>query len=135
MEVRLQKMKFLIVDEVEAVGAVLLHDLEDTIRRHSRRETKYIAADPAERKATHECVKALRHFLGATQCLFGYTDGSPELKNAMDEVSIPHDKATPHEPQTNGRAERAVRRVKEGTNCALVQSGLSDAFWGEAMRC
>ena len=32
-------------------------------------------------------------------------------------------------------AERAVRKVKEGTACTLVQSGFDEAWWGEAMKC
>ena len=31
----------------------------------------------------------------------------------------------PHIPQTNGVAENAVRKVTEGTSCALEQSGFS----------
>ena len=36
---------------------------------------------------------------------------------------------------TNGIAERAVRRVKEGTATAIVQSGLRDDWWDCAMEC
>ena len=32
-------------------------------------------------------------------------------------------------------AERAVRKVKEGAACTLVQSGFDEAWWGEAMQC
>ena len=32
-----------------------------------------------------------------------------------------HDASTPHRAETNGVAQRAVRRVKEGTAIALVQ--------------
>ena len=32
-------------------------------------------------------------------------------------------------------AERTVRRVKEGTAVTLVQSGLSESWWSDAMTC
>ena len=42
----------------------------------------------------------------------------------------------PHRSQTNGIAERAVRRVKSANAAAaLVQSGLSEARWNEAVEC
>ena len=49
-----------------------------------------------------------------------------KLKAAMEELNVLHDTCIPHRPQTNGIAERAVRRVKEGTTCTLVQSGLGE---------
>ena len=48
-------------------------------------------------------------------------------------MSCIHDTSTPYRPETNGIAERAVRRVKEGTSASLVQSGLPEDWWGEAM--
>ena len=32
-------------------------------------------------------------------------------------------------------AERAVRRVKEGTSAALLQSGLNESWWADSMEC
>ena len=43
--------------------------------------------------------------------------------------------STPGQPKTNGVAERAVRRVKEGTASLLVQSGLAPSWWVSAMIC
>ena len=42
---------------------------------------------------------------------------------------------TPHRSETNGIAERAVRRVKEGTSAALLQSGLNESWWADSMEC
>ena len=57
-----------------------------------------------------------------------------EFKKALEELGMSHDTSTPHRPQTNGVAERAVRRVKEGSSCALAQSGLDDRWWPWAMK-
>ena len=34
-----------------------------------------------------------------------------------------------------GIAERAVRRVKEGTSAVLLQSGLNGKWWADSMEC
>ena len=46
-----------------------------------------------------------------------------------------HVKSTPYRLETNGSTENAVRRVKEGTSVLVVQSGLSEKWWEEAMHC
>ena len=43
--------------------------------------------------------------------------------------------STPHRSETTGIAERAVRRVKEGTSAVLLQSGLVKKWWADAMEC
>ena len=43
--------------------------------------------------------------------------------------------STPHRSETNGIAERAVRRVKEGTSAVLLQSGLDEKWWADFMEC
>ena len=41
----------------------------------------------------------------------------------------------PHRSNSNGIAENAVRRVKERTDALVVQSGLSEQWWREAIEC
>ena len=43
--------------------------------------------------------------------------------------------ATPHRSETNGIAERSVRRLKEGTSSVLLQSGLNESWWVDSMEC
>ena len=64
-----------------------------------------------------------------------YTENSKEFIKAFEELQWPHDTSTPYRSETHGVAERAVRRVKEGTASALAQSGLSEEWWGAAMCC
>ena len=52
-----------------------------------------------------------------------YTDGSKEFEKAARDLQWLHDDSNPYRPETNGVAERAVRRAKEGTSATLVQSG------------
>ena len=37
--------------------------------------------------------------------------------------------------RTNGVAERAMRRVNEGTSAVLLQSGLDNEWWADSMEC
>ena len=50
-------------------------------------------------------------------------------------LSRNHCTSTPHRSETNGIAERAVRRVKEGTSAVLLQSGLNENWWADSMEC
>ena len=64
-----------------------------------------------------------------------YTDTALEFGKACEELSWNHCTSTPHRSETNGIAERAVRRVKEGTSAVLLQSGLGNEWWAEFMEC
>ena len=64
-----------------------------------------------------------------------YTDNSLEFGKAFDDLSWNHCTSTPHRSETNGIAERAVRRVKEGTSSVLLQSGLNESWWADSMEC
>ena len=62
-----------------------------------------------------------------------YSDGSKELEKAAEELKTIHGTSTPERPESNGRAERAVRIV-EGTRAALVQSGFPPSMWPWAVK-
>ena len=64
-----------------------------------------------------------------------YTDKSKDFIEACQDQQWNHDVCTPHRGKTNGVAETAVRRVKEGTAIALVPSGLAEEWWDGAMEC
>ena len=64
-----------------------------------------------------------------------YTDNSLEFRKACEDLSWNHCTSTPHRSETNGIAERAVRRVKEGTSAVLLQSGLNESWWSDSMEC
>ena len=64
-----------------------------------------------------------------------YTDNSLEFGKACEDLSWNHRTSTPHRSETNGIAERAVRRAKEGTSAVLLQSGLNESWWADSMEC
>ena len=72
----------------------------------------------------NECTKVLRAV--AKTLIFIYTDNSLEFGKSCEDLSRNHRTSTPHRSETNGIAERVVRRVKEGTTTVLLQSGLDE---------
>ena len=62
-----------------------------------------------------------------------YTDNSLEFGKSCEDLSWNHCTSTPHRSETNGIAERAVRRVKEGTSAVLLQSGLNESWWADSL--
>ena len=64
-----------------------------------------------------------------------YTGNSLEFGKVCEELSWNHCTSMPHKSETNGIAEKAVRRVKEGTSAVLLQSGLDKELWSDSMKC
>ena len=62
-----------------------------------------------------------------------YTDNSLEFGKACEDLLWNHCTSTPHSSETHGIAERAVRRVKEGTSAVFLQSGLEENWWADSM--
>ena len=57
------------------------------------------------------------------------TDNSLEFGKACEELSRNHSTSTLHRSETIGIAERAERRIEEGTSAVLLQSGLDETWW------
>ena len=64
-----------------------------------------------------------------------YTDNSLEFGKACEDLSWNQCTSTPHRSETNGLAERAVRRVKEGTSAVLLESGVNESWWADSVEC
>ena len=62
-------------------------------------------------------------------------DNSLDIGKSCEELSWNHRTSTPCRSETNGIAERAIRRVNEGTSAVLLQSGLDDKWWSDSMEC
>ena len=58
-----------------------------------------------------------------------------EFGKTCEVLSWNHRTSTPHRSETNGIAERAVRRVKEGTSAVLPQSGLDEGWRSDSVEC
>ena len=98
--------------------------------------TQWIQAYPCKNKTSQETQRSLQKFLETERKpkVF-YTDNSLEFGKACEDLSWNHCTSTPHRSETHGIAERAVRRVKEGTSAVLLQSGLNESWWADSMEC
>ena len=98
--------------------------------------TQWIQWYPCKTKTSQETQKSLQKFLEPNRKpKVIYTDNSLEFGKACEDLSWNHCTSTPHRSETNGIAERAVRRVKEGTFVVLLQSGLNENWWADSMEC
>ena len=98
--------------------------------------TQWIQAYPCKNKTSQETQRSLQKFLEPERKpKVIYTDNSLEFGKACEDLSWNHCTSTPHRSETNVIAERAVRRVKEGTSAVLLQSGLNESWWADSMEC
>ena len=58
-----------------------------------------------------------------------HTDNSLESGKSSEELSWNQYASAPHKSETNGIADRAVRRIKAVTSAVLLQSGLDEKWW------
>ena len=97
---------------------------------------QWIQAYPCKNKTSQETQRRLQKFLEPERKpKVIYTDNSLEFGKACEDLSWNHCTSTPHRSGTNGIAERAVRRVEEGTSAVLLQSGLNECWWADSMEC
>ena len=86
----------------------------------------------AKQKTSQETQRSLQKYLELERKpKVIYTDNSLEFGKACEDLSWNHCTSTPHRSETNGIAERAMRRVKEGTSAVLLQSGLNESWWAD----
>ena len=98
--------------------------------------TQWIQAYPCKNKTSQETQRSLQKFLEPERKpKVIYTDNSLEFGKACEDLSWNHCTSTPHRSETNGIAERGVRRIKEGTSAVLLQSGLNESWWSDSMEC
>ena len=98
--------------------------------------TQWIQSYPCNTKTSHETQRSLQKFLEPTRKpKVIHTDNSLELGKSCEDLSWNHCTSTPYRSETNGIAESAVRRVKEGTSAVLLQSGLDEKWWADSMEC
>ena len=98
--------------------------------------TQWLQSYRCKTKTSQKTHKSLRKFLEPTRTpKVIYTDNSLEFDKSCEEVSWNHCTSTPHRLETNGIAERAVRRMKEWTSAVLLQSGLDKEWWADSMEC
>ena len=96
--------------------------------------TQWILAYPCKNKTSQETQRSLQKFLEPERKPeVIYTDKSLEFGKACEDLSWNHCTSTPHRSETNGIAERAVRREKEGTSAVLLQSGLNESWKGQIL--
>ena len=96
--------------------------------------TQWIQAYPCKNKTSQETQRSLQKFLEPERkpkVIYN----SLEFGKACEDLSWNHCTSTPHRSETNGIAERAVRRVKEGTSAVLLRSGLNENWWADSMEC
>ena len=82
--------------------------------------TQWMQSYPCKTNSSQETEKSLQKFLEPTRKPKVIdTDKSLEFGRSCEDLSWNHCTSTPHRSETNGIAERAVRRVKEGTSAVL----------------
>ena len=88
--------------------------------------SQWIRSCPCKTITFQETEKSLQKFLEPMKKpKVIYTNNSLEFGKACEDVSWNHCTSTPHRSETNGIAERTLRRIKEGTSRVLLQSGLN----------
>ena len=98
--------------------------------------TRWLQSYPCKTKSLQGTGKSLRRFLKLWEKpKVIYTDNCLEFGKACEELSWNHCASTPHRSETHGIAERAVRRIMEGTSAVLLQSGLDEKWWADSMEC
>ena len=97
--------------------------------------SQWIQSYPCKTITFQETEKSLQKFLEPMRKpKVIHTNNSWAFGKACEDLSWNHCTST-HRSETNGIAERALRRIKEGTSAVLLQSGLDERWWAGFMEC
>ena len=86
-----------------------------------------------EEQTVQETMDSLQKFLPPDKIGLILTGNSTQFLRVRVDLCWNRNKSSPFRSETNGIAENAVCRVKEGTTALLVQSSFTAKWWGEAM--
>ena len=111
---------------VKFVNLETITDLQSWCRTWPLNVSRRIRAKQKLHTKPREACKSFLEPDGKPKAI--YTDNSLEFGKACEDLSWNHCTSTPHRSETDGIAERAVRRVKEGTSAVLLQSGLNECY-------
>ena len=94
---------------------------------------RWIQSYPCKTETSQEKEKSSRKFLEPSKVV--HTHNSLEFGKSCEDLSWNHRTSTPHRSETNGIAERVVRKINEGTSAVLLQSGLDEKWWADSVDC
>ena len=98
--------------------------------------TQWIQRYPCKSKASQEMMRSLQKLLDSkVSPKVIHTDNSLEFGKTCEDLQWNHCTSTPHQSETNGIEERAVRRVKESTSAILLQSGAHEQWLADSTEC
>ena len=98
--------------------------------------TQWIQAYPCKNKTSQETQRSLQKFVEPERILKSFTLTIPWNSVKLVKISWNHCTSTPHRLETNGIAERAVRREKKkSTSAVVLQSGPNESWWADSMEC
>ena len=125
-----------VVPRAEHFGDLITADHKILSEESESRNNHRYAVVVRKTKTSQETQKSLMMFLEPmTKPKVIYTDKSLEFGKSCEDLCWNHCSSTPHRSETNGIAERAVRRVKEGASAVLSQSGLDNKWWADSVEC
>ena len=111
-------------------------DMQSWCRTWPPNGSSRIRAKQSTSKTSQETQRSLQKFLEPDRKPnVIHTDNSLEFGKACVDLSWNHCLLHHTDQKHMGYAERAVRRVKEGTSAVLLQSGLNDNWWADSMEC
>ena len=97
---------------------------------------QWIQAYPCKNKTSQETQRSLQKFLEPNrkpQVI--YTDNSLQFGKACEDLSWNHCTSTPHRSETNGIAERPVRRLRKERLRYCCNEAWMKKWWADSMEC